>query len=112
MYLPLRIRIPMHGAGTETATRRRDLVADRPATAPLTTPTTSDQVAVIHVGTPPGGARCATASTYTPWCPAPRRISTPASGVSLANLDTGPAPLMVVAPPPELASRLAASPIA
>ncbi|MDQ0957966.1 quercetin dioxygenase-like cupin family protein [Streptomyces sp. B4I13] len=45
----------MHVADTESATRRRAPVADGPTAAPLTTATTSDQVAVIHLEIPPDG---------------------------------------------------------
>lgn len=100
--------------------------------APLTTATTSDQVAVIHVEIPPGGGmpehdhgasqivlipvsgsvqvrHGQDVHTLVPGSAA--HIDT-GERVSLANLGTEPASLMVVASPPEFASRLAAWPVA
>jgi hypothetical protein len=42
----------MYVADTETVTRRRAHVTDGPTATPLTTASTSDQVAVIHVEIP------------------------------------------------------------
>ncbi|WP_329537397.1 cupin domain-containing protein (plasmid) [Streptomyces sp. NBC_01450] len=121
----------MYVADTETATRRRAPVTAGLTVAPLTTAATSDQVAVIHVEIPEGGGlpehdhgasqivlipvsgsvqvrHGQDVHTLVPGSAA--HIDT-GERVSLANLGTEPASLMVVASPPEFALRLAAWPI-
>jgi quercetin dioxygenase-like cupin family protein len=120
----------MHVTGTGTATRHRAPVPDGPVATPLTTPETSDRVAVVHLELPVGGRlpehdhgpsqivliplsgsvelrHGQNLHALGPGSAAP--IDT-GERVSLANAGTGPASLTVVASPPEFASRLAARP--
>ncbi|MFH8737680.1 cupin domain-containing protein [Streptomyces sp. NPDC017964] len=116
-------------ADTGSASRRRVPVAGGPTAAPLTTASASDQVAVIHVEIPPGGGMPEHGASQIVLIPDSGTVQVrhgqdvhtlvPGSAahidtgerVSLANLGTEAASLMVVASPPEFASRLAAWPI-
>lgn len=120
----------MHVTDIGSATRRRAPVADGPTVAPLTTPETSDRVAVVHMELPAGGRM--PEHDHGP----SQIVLIPVSGsvelrhgedvhalgpgsaahigtgerVALANPGSEPASLMVVASPPEFASRLSAWP--
>ncbi|WP_030899670.1 cupin domain-containing protein [Streptomyces sp. NRRL F-5126] len=121
----------MHVADSGSTQRRRAPIPGGPVAAPLMDTTTSDRVAVVHVEIPAGGGmpehdhgpsqivliplsgpvelRHGTElHTLTPGAAA--HIDT-GERVSLANPGTDTVSLMVVASPPEFASRLAAWPL-
>jgi quercetin dioxygenase-like cupin family protein len=122
----------MHVADSTSVTRHRAPLPGGPTVAPLTTATTSDQVAVIHVEIPAGGGmpehdHGASQIVLIPLVGSVQvrhgqDVHTLAPGsaahidtgerVSLANPGSEPVSLMVVASPPEFAAGLAAWPVA
>ena len=122
----------MHIAEISTSSRRRAPLPNGPIAQALTSPDISDQLAVVHVELPAGGAmpehdHGASQIVLIPLSGSvelrhdgTRRILSAGSAahiatgerVSLVNPGTEPASLMVVASPPEFAGRLASWPLA
>lgn len=122
----------MHVAEISTSPRRRAPVPNGPTAAVLAAAETSDQVAVVHLELPPGGAmpehdhgpsgivlipmagvvelhhngqvRTLQAGTVAAHIAVGERVS-------LSNPGDAPASLMVVASPPQFADRLAGWPV-